>query len=102
MAAAEANRDVIYYTFNDTETYDDLTDILAMIRTKNLNVSQLYGLLMDYTLYVEALKGKKASSKSSSGGSSESPSPDKASRTIRPIRDFLRAKLKIAAASASS
>lgn len=105
MAAAAANRDLIYYTFNNAETYDDLVDILGMIRAKNLTVGQMYRLLMDYTVYVESMRARKSSSSKSSSSSSESftTSPqDKASKVIRPIRDFLKAKLQPSEASAAT
>ena len=96
MAAAAANRDLIYYTFNDSETYEDLVDILSMIQSKNLNVGQVYRLLMDYTVYVESAKARKSSSKTSrsSSSSESSSSPDKDSKGIRPIREFLKANIQ--------
>jgi hypothetical protein len=48
MTAAEANRDLIYYTFNDANTYESLTKIVEIIEKKDINVGQMYELIQEY------------------------------------------------------
>jgi hypothetical protein len=53
MAAAEAKRNVIYYTFSDEKTVKKLKKILAIVDEKNLSVSDLYKLLDRYCEFVK-------------------------------------------------
>jgi hypothetical protein len=45
MAAAEANSDLVYYTFKHAKTVNYLQEILKIIKTNNLNVGNIYNLL---------------------------------------------------------
>lgn len=54
MAAAETDRDLIYYTFHDEETMKKLELIVKLLA--NLNVSQAYELIKEYSNEVGHLK----------------------------------------------
>jgi hypothetical protein len=48
MVAAETNRDLIYFTFNDENTVENLKKIVSIIEKHNLNVGQVYELINEY------------------------------------------------------
>ena len=54
IAAAETGRDLIYFTFNREETFRKLEIIANIIA--NLNVSQVYELIGEYSNEIRELK----------------------------------------------
>ncbi|XP_047668044.1 poly(ADP-ribose) glycohydrolase [Tachysurus fulvidraco] len=48
MAAAEAGRDVAYFTFGDSALMRDVHDLHTFLTDKNVTVGKLYGLLKQY------------------------------------------------------
>ena len=48
MVAAETDRDLIYFTFNDENTVENLNKILSIIDKYNLKVGQIYELINEY------------------------------------------------------
>lgn len=48
MAASEADRDLIFYTFNHEETVNSLNKIIDIIEAEKLKISDIYKLVMDY------------------------------------------------------
>ena len=55
MAASEANRDLIYYTFKDAKTVNYLQDIFKIIKSNNLNVGNIYNLLTEYNYFIKRI-----------------------------------------------
>ncbi len=51
IAAAETGRDIIYFTFQDEETFNKLKKISDIL--KKMNVSQMYGLIVEYANEIE-------------------------------------------------
>lgn len=56
MVAAETDRDLIYFTFNDENTVENLEKILAIIYKHNLNVGQVYELINEYAAEIRHSK----------------------------------------------
>lgn len=48
MSASQADRDLVYYTFNDKNTLQTLTELCEIIEKKNLTVSELYKRIVHY------------------------------------------------------
>ena len=48
MVASETDRDLIYFTFNDEQTVENLKQIIEIIEKHNFNVSQVYKLINEY------------------------------------------------------
>ncbi|XP_056626677.1 poly(ADP-ribose) glycohydrolase [Triplophysa dalaica] len=48
MAAAEAQRDLVYFTFGDTQLLRDVHNIHTLIRRKHITVGSVYGVLQKY------------------------------------------------------
>ncbi|XP_057215025.1 poly(ADP-ribose) glycohydrolase isoform X1 [Triplophysa rosa] len=48
MAAAEARRDLIYFTFVDTELLRDVHNIHTLITRKHITVGSVFGVLQKY------------------------------------------------------
>lgn len=48
MSASEAARDLVYFTFNDEETFDDLNALSWFIQDREMTVSDLYKHIMAY------------------------------------------------------
>jgi hypothetical protein len=48
MAASEAERDLIYYTFNHKETVRTLNNLMLIIEKERLSVGDVYSLIMEY------------------------------------------------------
>lgn len=55
MAASEANRDLIYFTFNDAETVRSFKDIMKIVENEKLNVGKIYELLVAYNSQIQGL-----------------------------------------------
>ena len=51
ITAAITDRDLVYYTFHDEDTTNELNALLELIKSNNLNVSHIYQLLLDYSNY---------------------------------------------------
>ena len=56
MAAGEANRDLIYFTFNDRQTEENLKALMQIIDENKLNVGQVYNLVNDYAEEIRDMK----------------------------------------------
>lgn len=56
ISAAEAERDLIYFTFNDKNTVDILNTFTKIINDNKLDVGQLYKLLNEYAEEIRPLK----------------------------------------------
>lgn len=56
MSASQCERDLIYFTFNDRKTADSLELLLKIIKLKNLNVGDVYELLVKYCEEVKQLR----------------------------------------------
>ena len=56
MAAAEADRDLIYFTFNHESTTQKLTHIMQIIERENLNVGQVYSLINEFADEIRPLR----------------------------------------------
>jgi hypothetical protein len=56
MAASEANRDMVYYTFKDAKTVNYLTKIQNIIQSKELTVGKIYEILVEYNCQIQHLK----------------------------------------------
>jgi len=54
IAAAETDRDIIYFTFQDEETFNKLKKISDILKT--MNVSQMYELIGEYANEISDLK----------------------------------------------
>lgn len=48
MSASQADRDLVYYTFNDRNTLNALNQLYEIIEKKNLTVSELYNQIAHY------------------------------------------------------
>lgn len=55
MAAAEASRDLIYFTFNHLETVTKLTKLQWLISQSDLNVGQVHELIVSYAEHLKQL-----------------------------------------------
>lgn len=60
MAATEANRDLIYYTFNSESTQKQLEQLIAMIEREKLTVGDIYKLINEYDEEIYNLKSSHA------------------------------------------
>jgi hypothetical protein len=49
ICAAEANRDLIYFTFNSQSTTKTLEEIKELINSQNLKVGDVYNLIAEYS-----------------------------------------------------
>jgi hypothetical protein len=49
ICAAEANRDLVYFTFNSQGTTKTLEEIKEIIKSKELNVGDVYNLISEYS-----------------------------------------------------
>jgi hypothetical protein len=56
MAAAEAGRDIIYFTFNDSETQENLNGLIKLLEENKMSVGQVYNLINDYADEIKDLK----------------------------------------------
>jgi hypothetical protein len=56
MAAAEAGRDLIYFTFNDKETKENLNGLVKLLEENKMTVGQVYDLINDYSDEIRDLK----------------------------------------------
>jgi len=54
IAAAETDRDIIYYTFQDGEAFEKLEKISNILKT--MSVSQMYELIGEYANEISDLK----------------------------------------------
>ncbi|KAI0212168.1 Poly(ADP-ribose) glycohydrolase [Lamellibrachia satsuma] len=54
MAAAEAGRDVCYFTYKDNTLTQDIYNIHKLITDRNLTVGCVWGLICDYSTYLSA------------------------------------------------
>ncbi len=54
IAAAETNRDLIYFTFNNDEAFRKLEKMTDIIKT--MNVSQVYALIAEYSNEIADLR----------------------------------------------
>lgn len=52
LAAAEAGRDVVYFTFGDSQLMTDVHDMHAFLTQRNVNVGEVYDLLGQYYISV--------------------------------------------------
>jgi len=48
IAASEADRDIVYYTFNDQQTVDTLMTLWNIIEKEKLTVGDIYTLIVNY------------------------------------------------------
>ncbi|CAN9509175.1 unnamed protein product [Ophioblennius macclurei] len=48
LAAAEAGRDVVYFTFGDSQLMTDVYDMHSFLTQRNINVGEVYDLLGEY------------------------------------------------------
>lgn len=55
MVAAETDRDLVYFTFNDEKTVKSLKNILKIIEDYQLTVGQVYKLIDEYAMELEHL-----------------------------------------------
>lgn len=55
MVAAETDRDLVYYTFNDEKTVKSLKNILKVINDFQLTVGQVYNLINEYAMELDHL-----------------------------------------------
>jgi hypothetical protein len=56
ICAAESNRNLVYFTFHDVSTYENLKKIQKLIEERKLTVSQVYELILEYLNEIQALK----------------------------------------------
>jgi len=56
MAAAEADRDLIYFTFGEQSTLEIMKELHEIIKKNNLNVGQVYELINEYSVEIRPLK----------------------------------------------
>jgi hypothetical protein len=55
MVAAETDRDLVYFTFNDEKTVKSLKNILKIIHDFQLTVGQVYKLINEYATELDHL-----------------------------------------------
>ncbi len=55
MAASETDRDLIYFTFRDLETVKDFNSLIKIIQEKELDVGNIYALLVAYNSQIQGL-----------------------------------------------
>ena len=55
MVAAETDRDLVYFTFNDEKTVKSLKNILKIIHDFQLTVGQVYKLINEYAMELDHL-----------------------------------------------
>jgi hypothetical protein len=55
MAASETDRDLIYFTFRDLETVKDFNSLVKIIQEKELDVGNIYALLVAYNRQIQGL-----------------------------------------------
>jgi hypothetical protein len=53
MAASESDRDLIYFTFRDLETVKDFNSLVKIIQEKELDVGNIYALLVAYNRQIQ-------------------------------------------------
>ena len=58
IAASEADRDLIYYTFNHTETVANLNKMISIMEKEKLTVGQVYSLILEYSNEIRDLSSK--------------------------------------------
>ena len=49
MSASEADRDLVYFTFNSIDTTNKLKKLYEIITRANLNISQVYKMILDFS-----------------------------------------------------
>jgi poly(ADP-ribose) glycohydrolase len=56
MAASEADRDLVYFTFNDQKTFTALNEMVKVIFEEHqLNIGEIYQLINDYSIEIAEL-----------------------------------------------
>lgn len=55
MSASQADRDMIYYTFDHQHTFNNLTSIVSMIDQFNLTIGEVYKLILEYSDEIRGL-----------------------------------------------
>ena len=50
MSASEADRDLVYFTFNSIDTANKLKKLYEIITRANLNISQVYKMILDFSV----------------------------------------------------
>ena len=56
MAAAQADRDLIYFTFGEQSTLEIMKELHQIITINNLNVGQVYEFINEYSVEIRPLK----------------------------------------------
>lgn len=56
MSAGEADRDLIYFTFNDSLTVMKLEKLIDLIERHKMNIGQIYNIIIDYLAFINAEK----------------------------------------------
>lgn len=56
MSAGEADRDLIYFTFNDSLTVMKLEKLIDLIERHKMNIGQIYNIIIDYLAFMNTEK----------------------------------------------
>ncbi|XP_050433328.1 poly(ADP-ribose) glycohydrolase-like isoform X2 [Adelges cooleyi] len=54
LSAAEAKRDVVYFTFGKTTTRDSINDMHSFLKNKNVTVGEIFRILIKYNEYMQS------------------------------------------------
>ena len=58
MAAAECNRDILYFTFGDEELRDNIFDMYSFLKRNDITVGKLFTILTGYSSIIRSSSGR--------------------------------------------